>query len=130
MEYNTDYFYYSRPDGRFYKIRLLAVDLDTYTFQIIAMVHNGWSDSSMEAMAGGSIFIKHKYLISEIYDKLEHLLIHKMVGLAISGPYFKNEVQKTFYKELESLFTEYPEQYIKFVDKDLINTINYQFNIL
>ena len=130
MEYNKDYYYYSRPDGRFYKIQLLSVDKAMYSFQIFEAVHNGWMGSSKPELKAGTLFEKHEHFLSDIFDNKDYLIIKCMVDITISGPYFENATQKMFYKELEDLFNQYPEQYITFVDNNLINTINYQFNIL
>lgn len=131
MEYKKDYFYFSRPDGKFYNVRLYDIEVNIYTFQVISVVHEGWGNSNKTTIEIGTLFEKHKRQLGNgIFTDKDYLIIHTMVLYAISGPYFENKIQKQFYRELEVLFTKYPEQYIKYVNDDFIEMINHQFNIL
>jgi len=130
LEYNKDYFYFSRPDGKFYTVRLHDVEINIYTFQVISVIHDGWGNIDKLPITNGALFEKHERQLSSFYTNKDYLLINTMVLFAISGPYFENKIQKQFYRELEVLFTKYPEQYIKYVNDDFIEMINYQFNIL
>jgi len=129
LEYKKDYFYFSRPDGKFYNVHLEDVDENIYTFQVISVVHRGWGIDK-PFLSNGTLFEKHERQLNHIYEIKDYLIIQTMAKYAISGPYFENKIQKQFYKELEALFKQHPDQYIKYIDDEFIEMINYQFNIL
>lgn len=129
MEYNKDYFYYSNADGKFYNIRLKSIDNLVYKFSVTKLVHNGWRDIP-DTLQNEFQIVKQEEQLNTIFDNKDYLIIKVMVMISIYGPYFENKIQKQFYKELEQLFNQYPEQYIKFVDDKFIENINYQFKIL
>jgi len=121
---DKEYYWLSRKDGVFYTLTLNSINhQNNYNMYIKNFVHLGYLSPSPRERIGNIKVFHRKSAIDELSDDFEKLHLKYLLEVIKTEKYFDFQKTVEIYFDLYDLLMEYPDVYLKNVDKLFKNKI-------
>ncbi len=124
LERNKEYFWQSGKDGSFHIVKLNSINKQgDYNMKVFERIHDGWLTTNFTQKEGIIITILKEDVDEKLYSDFGMMEVDYMFKLVDCTESFEFEKTLYFYRDFLELLYDYPDRYIKYIDKLLSNKI-------
>lgn len=119
-----EYFWQSPKDGAFHLVKLNSITKDgNYNMRVLERINDGWVTKCFTQKTNVVITIIKEDVDKKLYTDFGLMLVDYMYETVLCKSYFEFERTLYFYGDFIELIYDYPDRYLKYIDKLLDNKI-------